>query len=211
MNHKYKTKAQLCDELAAARQRMAALERALDLRSWLAGDPSGQTCANLTAAFSKALANSLPGILYLFDAQAHLLWWNQELERVTGYRPEELAGAPLAQFVPRESLPLVRQRFQAAMETGSAEADVPLVRKDGRHVPYSCTGHRIEFAGAPCVIGMGIAGTERQRAERRRLVRLTVPQVLAQAATLADAAPQGLQVLAPRLRSDPRLPFLPHR
>jgi PAS domain S-box-containing protein len=127
---------------------------------------------------------------------------NQELERATGYRPEELAGAPIAQFVPRESLPLVCQRFQAAMETGSAEVDVTLVRKDGWHVPYSCTGHRIEFAGAPCLIGMGIDGTERQRAERRRLVRLTVPQLLAQAVTLADAAPQVLQVMAEGLGWD---------
>src|SRR5262245_61293178 len=99
MNDNHKTKAQLCDELAAARQRIAALERTLSLRSLPAGDPSGQTCANLTAAFSEALANNLPGILYLFDAQARLLWWNQELERVTGYGPEELAGAPIAQFV----------------------------------------------------------------------------------------------------------------
>src|SRR5262249_7314463 len=158
--------------------------------------PPAQSSPDLATAFSEALANSLPGILYLFDAQAHLLWWNRELERVTGYRPEELAAAPIAQFVPSESLPLVRQRFQAAMETGSAEHEVALVRKDGRHVPYACTGHRMEFAGAPCLVGMGVEVSERQRAERRRLVRLTVPQLLAQAATLVDVAPQVLQVIA---------------
>jgi PAS domain S-box-containing protein len=202
MNDKHKTKAQLRDELAAARQRIAALERALGLRALPAGDPSDRASPGLVAAFSEALANSLPGILYLFDAQAQLLWWNQELERVTGYRPEELAATPIAQLVPGESLPLVRQRFQAAMETGSAEVEVALVARDGRHVPYSCTAHRMEFAGDPCVVGMGIEVSERQRAERRRLVRLTVPQLLAQAATLADAAPEVLQVIAEGLGWD---------
>ena len=46
-------------------------------------------------SFAHALADSLPGIVYLFDNQAQLLWWNQAFERVTGYSPDELASAPL--------------------------------------------------------------------------------------------------------------------
>src|SRR5262249_59364981 len=85
---------------------------------------------------------------------------------------------------------------------GSAELEGFLVRKDGRQVPYHCTAHRLEFDAAPCVIGMGIDVSERLRAERRRYVRLAVPQLLAQAVSLADAASSLLQVIAEGLSWD---------
>jgi PAS domain S-box-containing protein len=202
MNDEGKTEAQLCGELAAARQRIAELEMALGLRSPPTAGLAAQSPPTLAAAFSQALANSVPGVVYLYDAQGQLLSWNRQAERVSGYRAEELAGAPMARFVPEEALPVVRQRFQAVMETGWADVEFPLILKDGRQVPYYFTGHRVEFAGAPCMIGIGIDVSERERVERRRLVRLAVPQLLAQAMSLAEAAPQVLQVIAEGLGWD---------
>lgn len=144
-------------------------------------------------SFSNALANSLPGIVYLFDQVATLLWWNRNMERVTGYTTEELVGAPMAQFVPERHQALVQERYLTAMQSGEAWVEVPLLLKNGDEVPYHFTGHRVEFGGAPCLVGMGIDITERDRIERRRSVRLAVPQVLAQAKTLAEAAPHLLQ------------------
>src|SRR5262245_18915153 len=122
MNDQAQTQAQLLAALAEARQTIARLEATLAGRLDWPG-PS------LPAAFAEALGNSLPGILYLFDLHAHLLWWNPQLERVTGYSAAELAGAPLARFVPAETLPRVRQRFQAVLATGAAELEAPLVLK----------------------------------------------------------------------------------
>src|SRR5262245_42323019 len=85
--------------------------------------------------FSEALANSLPGIVYLFDQVPTLLWWNRNLERVTGYSADELAGAPMSQFVPERYLNLVRERFLTAMQTGEASVEVPLILKSGEEVP----------------------------------------------------------------------------
>jgi two-component system, sensor histidine kinase and response regulator len=202
MNEKRKTNRRLRDELAAARQRIAELETALARQDGPSADPPAPSPLTLPTAFQAAFANSLPGILYLFDAQAHLLWWNEEFERATGYSATELARASAARFVPAEALPLVLERFRAALDTGSAELEGFLVRKDGRQVPYHCTAHRLEFDGAPCVIGMGIDVSERLRTERRRYVRLAVPQLLAQAVSLADAASGVLQVIAEGLGWD---------
>src|SRR5262245_66468911 len=93
--------------------------------------------------FSEALANSLPGVLYLFDAQGRLRWWNREGERVTGYSPQELSGAPISLFVPAEALPAVLDRFHEALLTGTAWVEVPLICKGGERIPHTITGQRL--------------------------------------------------------------------
>src|SRR5262245_22531718 len=140
MNDRGKTKGQLLAELSAARAAIARLEA-------VSASRPAQVSPTPGSAFSDGFANSLPGILYLFDVNGQLLWWNQQFERATGYRAEELARAPMERFVPGATMPL---------ETGSGEVEAPLILKDGRRVPYHFTNQRIEFAGAPCLIGMGI-------------------------------------------------------
>ncbi len=127
----------------------------------LPGQPAGELAAFRAAlesahSFAHALADSLPGIVYLFDNQARLLWWNQALERITGYGLTELASAPLSKFVPARDAELVGQRFGLAMAAGSGSVQTSLVMKSGEEVPHLLTGHRMDFAGSPCLIGMGM-------------------------------------------------------
>src|SRR5262249_44587440 len=139
MNDNHKSEGALHKELAVARQRIADLETALSGRDIPGVESPVPSSPALPTAFQATFANSLPGILFLFDAQARLLWWNEEFERATGYSATELARAAASHFIPAESLPLVLEHFQAAVDTGSAELEVFLVRKDGAQVPYHCT------------------------------------------------------------------------
>src|SRR5262245_66511190 len=70
-------------------------------------------------SLAHALADSLPGIVYLFDNEARLLWWNKALERITDYDLNELASAPISKFVPVRDVEMVRQRLQLVMESGT--------------------------------------------------------------------------------------------
>src|SRR5262245_20439533 len=149
MNNPTRTETELRAELNAARATIARLEAALENRP----APAAPT---LTAAFAEALANSLPCILYLLDSRATLLWSNRHFELATGYGAEELVGTSLASFVAPESLAHLNQRFQAVFQSGSADMEVSLVLKDGRQVAYHLTGHRVDFAGSPCMIGIGV-------------------------------------------------------
>src|SRR4051812_32183555 len=133
MSDRKKTKVDLLAELTEARQTIANLEAFLDK---LPGEP----LPRLEVAFAEALASSLPGVVYLFSAEAVLLWWNRQLEQVTGFSPEELAGAPLSLFVPADNIALVRQRFRQALESGTGSVETPLVARDGRATPYYLTG-----------------------------------------------------------------------
>lgn len=121
---------------------------------------------SLDARFSQLLADSLPGVAYLFDADGALLWWNRNLERVTGYTSRELAGASLVSFVPPDERLLVVERMRQVMEAGKASVEANLVALDGHATPHLFSGHRVEFAGAPCLIGMGLDLTELKRTEQ---------------------------------------------
>jgi len=171
MNESRKTRERLRVELAAARRRIADLEAALAPRDVPGAAVPAPSSLTLSTAFQAAFADSLPGILYLFDSQAHLLWWNEEFERATGYSATELAHASAARFVPAESLPRVLERFQSALAAGSAELEGFLVRKDGRQVPYHCTAHRLEFDGAPWVTNGWARGSGKRRASSARTPR----------------------------------------
>src|SRR5262245_23319108 len=161
-----------------------------------------RTALSTATTFAHALADSLPGVVYLFDSEARLLWWNHELERVTGYDLQELANSPISKFVPARDLELVQQRFQEVMRTGVASVQTSLVLKSGEEVPHLFTGRRMDFSGAPCLIGMGLEVSEQVRAERRRVVRLAVPQLLAGAEDLAAVATPVLRTLGECLAWD---------
>src|SRR5947207_1876406 len=102
-------------------------------------------------SFTEALANSLPGIVYLFDHQARLLWWNRHFEDVTGYSSAELAGSSFARFVPTRDRAMMQQQLQFVLDTGASWIETALVLKSGVEIPYHFTGQRMEFAGALCL------------------------------------------------------------
>jgi PAS domain S-box-containing protein len=152
-----RTKQQLLVELEAARQTIAAIQGA---RGQAGGTEAGEP------SFSELLADSLPGIAYLFDKEGQLLWWNRTMGRVTGYSIEELAGASVLGFVAPDERVLMMERFREAMIKGDASVEGHLLAKDGRMTPYFFSGHRVLYAGSACLIGMGLDLTELKQTEQ---------------------------------------------
>jgi diguanylate cyclase (GGDEF)-like protein/PAS domain S-box-containing protein len=119
----------------------------------------------------RATIAASPGIFYLSDAEGKVLLWNENVELVTGYSPEELSAMNVLQFIKPEDLGHVMERIEQAFRTGSATAEAHFLAKDGTPTPYLFTGKLVQFAGTPCLIGMGIDITE-QRASEARLHHL---------------------------------------
>jgi two-component system sensor histidine kinase/response regulator len=129
-------------------------------------DPGGAAGGAIDREFSRLLANSLPGVVYLFDEVGSLLWWNRTMERATGYEAGELAGMSVLEFVLPDERDLVGRRMREVLERGKASVEGHLVAKSGTATPYFFNGHRIEFGGGPCLIGMGLDLTDLKRTER---------------------------------------------
>ena len=115
--------------------------------------------------FSQTMVESMPGLLYLYDARGQFLRWNRQMERTSGYGPVEIAGMqPLDFFEPAEH-DRVATRIAEVFAQGESAVEAPLRHKDGSTTPFLWTGRRVDFEGNPCLVGVGIDISERKRAE----------------------------------------------
>jgi len=131
--------------------------------------------------FTEAVLETLPGLIFVVDADDGLVWWNQRLQEATGYSAQALRGmAPSTLFADADAQ-TVRQVLETVRtESDSLTADVTLVAKQGTTVPCELTGKRLpdETRRTKAVVGIGreISLAEAQerglRRERDRLAAL---------------------------------------
>src|SRR5262245_44151207 len=115
--------------------------------------------------FSDLIVNSLPGIFYLINDRGQFLRWNKALEEISEYSGEEIAKMSPLDFFGGADKSMIAERIQQVFRNGAATAEAFILTKSGGKIPYFFTGRRIEFDHNPCLIGMGIDVTRRQRAE----------------------------------------------
>lgn len=116
--------------------------------------------------FSDSMIESMPGVVYLYDASGRFLRWNRNFEIVSGYSAEELTRIHPTDFFAAAEKDLVRERIAHVFEHGDGFVEATFISKDGRGTPYFFTGRRLIYDGRPCVVGMGIDMTPRREAER---------------------------------------------
>jgi PAS domain S-box-containing protein/diguanylate cyclase (GGDEF)-like protein len=142
----------------------------------------------LEQPFAEALAESIPGILYLCDAHGRFLRWNRQLEQVSGYGTLEVARMNLDAFFPPAQRLSLEANIGEVLAFGASSFEATLLAKGGCEIPHFFTGKRIEFDGRRCVVGIGIDVSERVRAEREQEVSQQRYR------TLFDCAPDGIVV-----------------
>jgi len=125
--------------------------------------------------FSDALINSLPGVFYLFDADARLLRWNRNFLEITGYAEARLAGMLLTDFIAEEDRGFIAEKIREVYQSGSAVAEAQLITARGGKIPFYLTGLHMREGDRDYLIGTGIDITERRRVEEAlRLIRFGV-------------------------------------
>ncbi len=118
--------------------------------------------------FLDAVMESVPGLLYLYDAEGRLIRWNKAHERETGYNVEELSRMTLLDWYPGdpEAQALILKEAQKALAGGFADAEANLRRKDGTTIPLYLTAVGVEIDHKPYITGIGIDITKRIEAEQ---------------------------------------------
>ncbi|MFH0778107.1 MAG: PAS domain S-box protein, partial [Candidatus Eisenbacteria bacterium] len=116
------------------------------------------------SAFADAIIASLPGLFYVVDEDGNYLHWNKNLEKVSGYSRNEIAGMTPMEFFPEEERDRVLQKIREVYSRGSSTVEAPLLTKDGRRLLYFFTGYRTNAPGKRCLVGMGIDISESKRA-----------------------------------------------
>jgi len=115
--------------------------------------------------FSETMIESMPGILYFYDADGTFLRWSRNFEMVSGYAGEEIAKMHPLDFFRSEDKAALQARIAEVFEKGESSLEAPFLLKDGGTIPYFFTGRRVAFEGKECLVGVGIDITERKKAE----------------------------------------------
>ena len=117
-------------------------------------------------AFTQAIFDSVPGILYLYDGNGKLVRWNKNHEIQTGYSGAELAGRNILDWFPdAEDKRKIQESIDLALQDGQASCEANLKTRSGPTIPFIFTARKLEIEGRTYFTGIGIDITERHEAE----------------------------------------------
>jgi PAS domain S-box-containing protein len=144
---------------------------------------------------------NLSALFYVFDEE-RFVRWNSEWKRVTGYSDEELAVRYGPDFCEGEEKALLVEKMREVFREGQATAEVHLLTKDGRRIPYLLSGARVSIRGKEHLVGMGLDITERRRAEALVTASLREKEVLLR--EIHHRVKNNMQVIVSLLRMHAR-------
>lgn len=168
--------------------------------------------SDLSLAQFRALANSMPNLAWMADADGWLIWYNQRWYDYTGAKPEDMAGWGWQSVHHPDVLPEMLQRWTRALETGEPfEWTFPLRRgSDGSYRTFMTRAEPLKENGRIVGwLGTNTDITELERTkERLQLVinelnhrvknTLTTIQSIAKN-TFASASPELYKTFEQRL------------
>jgi two-component system, NarL family, sensor kinase len=137
----------------------------------------------------RLLAENAIDIVYAIDAAGRYTYVNPAMERVAGYRPDEMVGRCFDEFIPEELRSSRRESFERRMrgEDVDTTAEIEFMAKDGRRVPLELRLGAIERDGE--IVGMqGIARDITRRKAMEAEVRRLADQEHRRAEQLQEVA-----------------------
>ncbi len=117
--------------------------------------------------FSDTLVGSLPGLVFLFRADGRILRWNRHLEAGFEFSPEEVGRMTPYDFIVPEEREQARLRIAAALAGRTVQAELTVLSKSGRRIPFFFTASRLDLEGTACVLGVGLDISERRNLEEQ--------------------------------------------
>jgi PAS domain S-box-containing protein len=127
---------------------------------------------NRSQTLQKMLIESVPGMIYMYNDQSELIFWNKSHETMTGYSGDELNRFRQMDWFPEDD-PENRQAILRGMEetvqNGFGTAEAYIRRKDGTRFPAFFTACPLRLGGKDYFIGMGLDISDRVMTERKLL------------------------------------------
>jgi len=117
--------------------------------------------------FSDVAIGSLPGLFYLFDEDGRFLRGNRDIERVTGYKPQELLAKTPLDFFGEDDRSRIEGAIREVFEKGRSSVEADLVARDGSRIPYLFTAKLAILDRKRCLVGTAIDLVERRRLEQQ--------------------------------------------
>jgi len=134
----------------------------------------------------RIITESLTEAVYTCDLEGRMTYGNAALERLTGYRVDELLGDPGRKFFDANLSPVLMDRRRRALrgEAVPAKMEAEVIRRDGSRVPVELTASNLtrdEWVVGRVMVLRDISEHKRAQAELERRRR--------EAEVVADLAP----------------------
>jgi len=191
MRDEKKTKAQLINELADARQRVAALEASATRRK------RAEEALRESGQEYRTMIEQSNDMIWSLDTEGNLTFFNQRCEEFTGHRLKDWRGKSFVPLIVEEDLPLVLDVFHNTLNGESRHYKVRVKKRDGDILILSVNTAPILKAGQVVgTVSFGRDITERKRAEAERARLLAQIQEQAQQVQqIIDTMPEGVLLL----------------
>jgi len=163
MHDTAKTKTQLIDELDSLRRRVAALEASRADRTNVEGPPTAESMLEVIEKMADGLI--------LMDVEGRYVLVNRAIEKMSGYRRDELLGRHYEEFLPKGTKGEETERLDRTIKTAYEQGITPpmeftLVGKDGREFRIASTASLVgEDGGEP----RGLVTTYRDITDQTRM------------------------------------------
>lgn len=120
---------------------------------------------------SESLIDAVPALFYVLNEQGHLVRWNKNLERLSGYSAKEVGRMRMLDFVDKPQKDRVARAIREGFTEGQASVEAELRTKSGELIAFRFTGQRTTQDGEHYLVGVGSDITEREQA-RHELQRI---------------------------------------
>ncbi|MEG3638032.1 PAS domain-containing protein [Magnetococcus sp. PR-3] len=105
---------------------------------------------------SNGIIDSLSGVFALLDQNGHMVRWNKNFSRVSGYTDAEMEGMSVLELISPSSRQAITQGMAEVFSQGHAIREGTILTKDKQEIPYAFQGDRIEIEGKPYLSGSGV-------------------------------------------------------
>ena len=106
--------------------------------------------------FFRVLIRSLPGVFYALDDRFRMYIWNENVERIAGYRPDELQNLSAFDFFDEENRIIIENSIKEVFKDGKGETEATAITKDGTRIPYFFTGASANIEGKRYTLGIAL-------------------------------------------------------
>nr|WP_320025677.1 PAS domain S-box protein [uncultured Acetobacterium sp.] len=115
--------------------------------------------------FVRALFESIPGYLYVYDESGRLIKWNKKHAEMTGYSSAELAQMTIDKWFEGDDLVRVLAAVDQVFKTGYGEVEANLIKKNGEKLLIRSNGVVMTLDGKKYFTGIGLDITEQRQLE----------------------------------------------
>lgn len=128
----------------------------------------------------RLIMDAVPDVLFRLDLQGHLVAWNRELERVTGWTAEVLSERPAIEFFDPPHQGPIMDAIVRSLQGEQVEVAAPLLHADSTGTPFSFSAVplRDEDGTLLGLVGTGRDITEHLKAEEQTRISLREKEVL---------------------------------